>query len=71
MDPHPPPDLTQPSEERARTILSPDPSVGTGYILPGSQANISPADAKAQRDVLATIQGFNFNAEYTTPSEEQ
>jgi len=80
MDPIPsPPDFTQPceapseatSKERARIILTPDPSVGTGCILPGSPADMSPANVQAIWDAIATIQGYSFNAEYATPSEEQ
>jgi len=82
MDPNPPPDLTQPSETRAwtilapdggtgtgtGTILTPDPSVGTGQAP--TPAAFSPAQVQAMRDALAAINGYSFQAAYGTPSEE-
>mmetsp|Transcript_7099 Transcript_7099/g.13990 ORF Transcript_7099/g.13990 Transcript_7099/m.13990 type:complete len:115 (-) Transcript_7099:222-566(-) len=82
MDPNPPPDLTQPSETRAwtilapdggtgtgtGTILTPDPSVGTGHIW--TPADFSPAQIQAMWDALAAIDGYSFRAAYRTPSEE-
>jgi len=71
MDPNPPkppPDLRQPSEERARTILTPDPSVGTGHVR--TPADFSPAQIQAMWDALAAIDGYSFRAAYRTPSEE-
>jgi len=78
MDPNSPPDLTQPSEERARTILTPvkgtrtiltpDPSVGTGHVL--TPADFSPAQIQAMWDALAAIDGYSFRAAYGTLSEE-
>jgi len=72
MDPNPPPDLTQPSEARARTILAPnegtgigtiltlDPSVGTGHVW--TPADFSPAQIQAMQDALAAIDGYSFCA---------
>jgi len=80
MDPNPPPNLTQPNEARARTILTPnegtrtgtilipDPSVGTGHVW--TPADFSPAQIQAMRDALAAIDGYSFRAAYGTPSEE-
>jgi len=76
MDPNPPPDLTQPSEARARTILdegtgtilTPDPSVRTGQGR--TPAVFSPDQVQAMRDALAAIDGYSFRAAYGTPSEE-
>ena len=78
MDPNPPPDLTQPSEARARTILAPDegtgtiltpdPSVGTGQVR--TPVVFPPDQIQALRDALAAIDGFSFRAAYGTPSEE-
>mmetsp|Transcript_20013 Transcript_20013/g.41153 ORF Transcript_20013/g.41153 Transcript_20013/m.41153 type:complete len:124 (+) Transcript_20013:245-616(+) len=85
MDPNPPPDLTQPSEARARilldegtgttilvagtgTILTPDPSVGTGHIW--TPADFSPAQIQAMWDALAAIDGYSFRAGHGSPSEE-
>jgi len=76
MDPNPP-DFTEPREARneegagtipAGTILTPDPSVGTGHVL--SLDVFSPANIQTMRDALAAIDGYSFRAAYGTPSEE-
>jgi len=71
MDPNPP-DFTKPreakNEEGAGTILTPDPSMGTGHIL--SPAAFSPANVQAMLDALAAIEGYSFRAAYGTPTEE-
>jgi len=51
-----------------RTILTPDPSVGTGQAP--TPAAFSPAQVQAMRDALAAINGYSFQAAYGTPSEE-
>ena len=76
MDPNPPPDLTQPSEARARTllheeigtILTPDPSARSGQAMTPNA--FTPAQVQAMREAIAVIDGFSFQAVYGTPSEE-
>jgi len=76
MDPNPPPDLTQPSEAMARTILdegtgtslTPDPSVRTGQGR--TPVLFSPDQVQALRDTLAAIDGYSFRAAFGTPSKE-
>jgi len=66
MDSNPPPDLTQPSEARARiildegtgTILTPDPCVRTGQGR--TPVVFSPDQVQALRDALAAIDGYSF-----------
>jgi len=72
MDPNPTPSFTAPretrNEEGTGTILTPDPSVGTGDVL--SPAVFSPAGIQAMRDALAAIDGYSFRAGHGSPSEE-
>eukprot|EP00532_Pseudo-nitzschia_australis_P016591 CAMPEP_0168256058 /NCGR_PEP_ID=MMETSP0141_2-20121125/5629_1 /TAXON_ID=44445 /ORGANISM="Pseudo-nitzschia australis, Strain 10249 10 AB" /LENGTH=164 /DNA_ID=CAMNT_0008192687 /DNA_START=952 /DNA_END=1446 /DNA_ORIENTATION=+ len=85
MDPNPPPDLTQPSEARARTTL--DEGTSTPILVAGTRTILTPdpsvrtgqamtpdafapAQVQAMREALAAIDGFSFRATYGTPSEE-
>jgi len=85
MDPNPPPDLTQPSEARARTTL--DEGTSTPILVAGTRTILTPdpsvktgqamtldaftpAQVQAMQETLAAIDGFSFWATYGTPSEE-